>query len=256
MKEETQSTVEKAIRLLLILSKETEELGTTDLGRRLNMHKSTASRILLKLAEFEFVYKSKETGKYGLGPAIHHISMVMADRNFREIMEIAPRHIKELCDTVNETVSLEVWLGNSTVPAYSAHPTQLLRVVPPPGEPLPLNAAAGAKAILSFTHHQRVDKLLDGELPKLTSRTITDKELLLQQLVEFNRQGYAVEREEFHKGICAIASPIFGRLKQPVAAITVLVPTSRFSLDVVPLIAPKIKKKAKLISTKLVLKWS
>ena len=254
MNGESQSTVEKALRILLILSKEPAELGTTELGHRLDMHKSTVSRILLKLAEYEFVYKSKETGKYGLGPAIHHISMLMADRNYRQIMEIAPPYIQELCDSIDETVSLEVWLGNSTVPTYSAYPDQVLRIVPPPGEPLPLNAAAGAKAILSYTHHERVNKLLDGELPKLTKNTITDKALLQQQLIEFNKQGYAVDHEEFHEGICAIAAPIFGRLKQPIAAITVLVPTSRFSQEIVPIIALKLSKKAKVVSSKLVMR--
>jgi DNA-binding IclR family transcriptional regulator len=245
------STVDKAIRVLLTLAQENEEIGTTCLGRKLNIHKATVSRLLLKLAEHEFVYKNKETGKYWLGPAIYQLAMTMADVNFNDVLHLARTHIDELRDTLQETVTLEIWLGNSTVPTYSAASHQPLKVMLPPGEVLPLHTAAGAKAILSYIHAERVNMLLKGELVKMTENTITDKILLRQRLVEYNKQGYATDEEELHMGISAVAVPIFNSIRQPIAAIVVLMPSSRFSEKLAPALISKLKKKAAVIGTEM-----
>ncbi|MBX2847140.1 MAG: helix-turn-helix domain-containing protein [Acidiferrobacterales bacterium] len=59
------STIDKAIHILLHLSHENGEVGTTDLGRKLGFHKANVSRLLIKLAEYNFVYKNKQNRKYG-----------------------------------------------------------------------------------------------------------------------------------------------------------------------------------------------
>ena len=245
------STIEKAIQLLLTLSDAGCEVGTTDLGRKLGIHKATVSRILMKLAEHEFVYKNKETRKYWLGPTIHLLAMNMADVSFEHVMRFARPHVDELRDKIGETTALEIWLGNSTVPTFCAQSRNPLKVIPPPGEPLELHAAAGGKAILSFTHTDRVNSLLRGELKKVTEHTITDKAQLIKRLGVFNRQGYAVDYEETHDGICAIAAPIFNQLKQPIAALVVLVPAARSASLESPELIGQLKSKAQLISNEI-----
>jgi DNA-binding IclR family transcriptional regulator len=252
MKDDSASTVDKAIRLLLTIAEGNVEIGTTDLGRKLDIHKATVSRLLVKLAEHQFVYKNKETGKYWLGPAIYQLAMTMADVNFNDVMGIARPHIDELRDVLNETVTLEIWLGNSTVPTYSALSNNPLKVELPPGEVLPMHAAAGSKAILSYIHSERVDVLLKGELEAITSHTITDKAKFRESLVQYNKQGFATDNEELHIGISAVAVPIFNRIHQPIAAIVVLMPSSRFEQMLDPNLISKIKKKASFIGTQMI----
>ena len=250
------STVDKAIRVLLALADEGGEIGTIDLGQKLGIHKATVSRLLVKLAEYELVYKNRVSGKYWLGPTIHQLAMKMSDTNFKQVIEIAHPFVDELRDSVKETVTLEMWLGNSTVPTYSAMSRQLLTVAPPPGEPLALHAAAGAKAILSFLHVEQASRLLEGELKQLTPKTITDKNVLNDALIEYNKQGYATDREELHEGICAIAAPIFDNLHQPFAALVILIPASRSSQMMNQEMITKLKNKASLISRQVILEKS
>lgn len=250
-RQQSASTIEKAIQLLLKLSDEGEEVGTTELGRKLGIHKATVSRILMKLAQHNFVYKSKETRKYWLGPAIHQLAMNMAAVSFEHVMDVARPHVDELRDQVGETTALEIWLGNSTVLTYCAQSHNPLKVIPPPGESFELHAAAGAKAILSFTHTDRVDTLIGGELVKRTAKTITDKTELKKCLGDFNKQGYAVDYEEMHEGICGVGAPIFNKLKQPIAAIVVLVPATRSTTLENPDLINHLKMKTQLISTEI-----
>jgi len=252
MKEcESVSTIDKAIRILLTLASENQEMGTTWLAKKLDIHKATVSRMLIRLADHEFVYKNKETGKYWLGPAIYQLAMTMADVNFNEILHLARAHIDELRDSLQETVTLEVWLGNSTVPTYSAASEHPLKVVLPPGEVLPLHTAAGAKAILSYIHEEKVDILLKGDLEAVTPNTITDKTILKTRLTEYNKQGFATDEEELHLGICAVAVPIFNSIRQPIAAVVVLMPSSRFAEKLNPGLISALKKKATVIGTEM-----
>ena len=242
---EAAGTVEKAIQVLLTLSQTNGELGTNEISRRVGIHKATASRILVKLAEHDFVYKSKETRKYWLGPAIHQLGMTIAEASFKRVLQIARSHIDEIRENTSETTTLEIWLGNSTVPTYIAESRQALKVALPPGEVLPLHAAAGAKAILAFSHRERVELLLSEKLEALTANTITDKARLLERLDEYFQQGYAIDDEEVHPGISAVAVPVFNHIRQPIAALVVLTPTSRFSTKVNSALVSELKQRAK-----------
>lgn len=239
----------------MTLSAENGDVGTTELARKLGMHKATVSRILIKLAEYDFVYKNKQNRKYGLGSAIHHLAMNMADMNFEHVMQIARPHIDELSDTLGETVALEVWLGNSTVPTYSAIPQNNHKVVAPPGEPLAAHAAAGAKSILAYTHSERADTILIGELAKITKNTITDKTRLKELMSQYVAQGYSTDYEEMHMRICAIAAPIFNHIRQPIAALVVLVSASRVDKLQDPKLISSLKAKATLISKEVAANW-
>ena len=93
--------------------------------------------------------------------------------------------------------------------------------------------------------------LLKGELAQVTPNTITDKTLFRQRLVEYNKQGYATDDEELHLGISAVAVPIFNSIRQPIAAIVALMPSSRFSEKLDPALISKLKKKAAVIGTEM-----
>ena len=47
-------------------------------------------------------------------------------------------------------------------------------------------------------------------LPRFTEHTVTDWNLLRQELSQIHTDGYAVDREELEIGLTCIAAPIFG----------------------------------------------
>ena len=60
-------SVARAVRILELLAEGPEELGVTELGRRLGVHKATASRLVATLAEHGLVERNPVTDKYRLG---------------------------------------------------------------------------------------------------------------------------------------------------------------------------------------------
>jgi DNA-binding IclR family transcriptional regulator len=57
------------------------ELGATDLARRLDVHKSTASRLLATLQAHGLVEQSRTTEKYRLGAALVRLGDIAAGRD-------------------------------------------------------------------------------------------------------------------------------------------------------------------------------
>ena len=78
------------------------------------------------------------------------------------------------------------------------------------GAQLPVHASALGKAILAYAPGGVVDDLMAEPLPKLTSRTLSARELR-NQFASIRKRGVARERDEAILGESSVAGPIFDR---------------------------------------------
>ena len=69
------------------------------------------------------------------------------------------------------------------------------------------------------------------DLHQYTQNTHTSAATLEQELKQVARDGYALDREEFHEGMVAIAVPIFDSRRRYVAALATHGPKQRFNVD-------------------------
>src|SRR3989442_5525794 len=67
-------SVARAVGVLQALAESEGELGVTELGRRLGVHKATASRLVATLAEHRLVERNPMTDKYRLGFGLIHLA--------------------------------------------------------------------------------------------------------------------------------------------------------------------------------------
>ena len=226
------NAIEKALQILLAFAPHNPELGTSEISEKLGFHKATTSRILLTLAEYNFLHQDPNTKKFSLSRSIHKLGSALSESLSNNFVHFAKPHVDRLRDTLDETITLELWSGDSTVMTYIAESSHQVRVAGRVGDRLPFYAAAGAKAILSFVAPHRLEAVLHQELKPLTPTTITDPDLFKKQLLEFKQQGFAVDYEEIDVGICAIGVPIFNYENRAFAAAVVVTPTQR--LDASP----------------------
>lgn len=90
-----------------------------------------------------------------------------------------------------------------------------------------LHASAAGKALLAFGSPDRVRSVLQSDLKPLTPYTITDMRRLSLQVARVRREGVAYESEETVLGNACVASPIFNRAADPVAAVSISGPPLR-----------------------------
>lgn len=242
------NAIEKALEILLAFTPHNQEWGTTELSEKLQFHKATTSRILLTLAEYDFVQQNPDTKKFSLGQSIHKLGSALSELLANNFVQIAKPHLDTLRDTLDETITFEYWSHDSTVMTYIAENSRPVRVAGRIGDRLPFYAAAGAKAILAFVAPHRLDILLQQNLKRLTPNTVTDPEQFKQQLFEFRQQGFAVDYEEIDIGISAIGVPIFNQENRAFAAAVVVTPTQRLDASPTSPTVVALKKTAEAIS--------
>ncbi|MFI7635429.1 IclR family transcriptional regulator [Nonomuraea sp. NPDC049400] len=222
-------SVDRAISVLEILSRR-GEAGVSEVAAEIEVHKSTAFRLLGALEARGLVEQAEDRGKYRLGFGIIRLAggvNTQMDLG-RRSRPICQRLAEEIGETVNiavlrssYAVNLDQVRGPSAVTAYNWV-----------GQLTPLHATSSGKVLLAHLDDgQRAKLLSEGPLEPLTSRTVTDVAELEKQLAETRKRGYAYCLEELEDGLNTIAAPIRSYHGDVVAAVSVSGPAYRFDAE-------------------------
>ena len=245
------SSTEKALKLLLAFIPYNNEMGTLELSKKLGIHKSTVSRLLHLLTAHDFLYQNPETKKYMLGRAIAEMGNVVIKSLNTAIVGIAQPHLNDLCHLVRESVAMEVLTGTNVVLSGQVEGQSHIRFSFKPGEQVPINVAAGAKAILAFCEPEFVELCIKPKFNRFTTNTIVSKKKYKEVLEEVRKTGIAYDNGERFEDSHAIATPIFNHAGIPVAAVVVAGPAFRMTPKFLEEIIAPLKKTAAEISKRL-----
>ncbi|UCG25214.1 MAG: IclR family transcriptional regulator [Chloroflexota bacterium] len=246
---ETVQSVERAMAILRSFTEAEPELRVTELARRLDLHKSTVSRILATLQKGSLVSRNPESGKYRLGLGLIGLAGVALGR--LDVRGVAQPYLNNLVAFTQETVNISVIEGNACVNIERARSPQPIRYEGWIGRRTPLHCTAAGKALLANLPDRERSLRLALPLVKYTSQTITDNQTLVEVLKEIRLQGYAIVHEEFEEGFSAIASPIYNHEGQVVAAVSVSGPTYRMGPGTVESFINPLQETAQTISTEM-----
>ncbi|GLW66459.1 IclR family transcriptional regulator [Actinomadura rubrobrunea] len=193
-----------------------DAVGAAELARRTGLPKSTVHRITSDLVRTGLL--ERHGRKVRLGLALFEIGQRVPRQ--RVLREAAVPFMSDLREATRQTVHLAVLDGREVV--------YVEKLTTPGGPPLPSSvggrvpaAATGVgKAILAFSPSATVERMLRGDLPRLTERTITAPGLLARELRRVRRDGVAYDREESGPGITCVASPVLGPDGNAIAALS------------------------------------
>lgn len=217
----------RALEMLDLLANAGGEMGVTELSRRLEVHKSTASRLLATLQEHGLVEQNPASEKYRLGYGLVRLAgAVVAEldlaRGARAVMQ-------ELADRSKETVNLALLQGDQVVNIDQITAPHLVVNVNWVGKQNPMHCTSTGKVLLAFARAEDRRRLLSKPLQRLTQRTITDRSTLEKQLQRVSEDGYAFTLEELEVGLNAVASPVRDSRGEVIAAVSVSGPSYRVS---------------------------
>ena len=216
------STLDKGLHVLEVLaSVDTEEgLTLTELGRVLDMHRTTLLRILTTLQMRDFVTRDYATDRYRIGLRVLSLSGVVL-RNL-DIRQIARPVLQRLCTQVEELVLLTVLSEEMivTIDRFEGNLTLSLRTAL--GERRPMYCTASGKAMMAYMPDPVVEAILARGMPSITPRTITSQEAMRQHLVEIKERGFAWDDEERIEDLRCVAAPIFSHDGTVIAAVSVV----------------------------------
>lgn len=221
-------SVEKAFRLLEILSDTREPMRLRDIAARSEMTRSNALRMLQTLQELGYVRQAE-------GSPLYEMSLKAFQIGARRISQdglVTAAHpiVQDLADKVEANVLLSVRDGAHCVVVDRIESRAFVRTFAQLGAREPLQAVSAGKVLLAFSS-PAVFEMAAANLTPLTPRTIVTREALAAEMEKVRAQGFATTEGEVKQDAKGIAVPVRGRLGDVVAALTASGPLPKMSDD-------------------------
>jgi DNA-binding IclR family transcriptional regulator len=116
------------------------------------------------------------------------------------------------------------------------------------GTRLPLHATSTGKAILAYLPDEARQELLPPELAPLTPHTNHTTDAFNAALATAYDCGYALVAGELEEGVIAVGAPIFDANGLPIAAVSLVGPSVRFTRARATELAAQVIEAARCIS--------
>ncbi len=221
-------TVTNALRVLDAFESD-EELGVTELARRLHLHKNNVFRLLATLEDKGWVEQSADSERYRLGASCLRLA-----RSYIRTHGLARRGriaLEELARETGETAHLGVLRDFEVVHIDGEQSPGLLVTGLRTGLRMPCHCTALGKVLLGCgppgTLQAFDRRLAETGVAAATDETIVDRDKLIEHLHRVAAQGWAVDLEESAAGIACAAAPVLDASGRTVAALSVSAPASR-----------------------------
>lgn len=225
----SKSSAEKVLKLLMAFSASNMEMGTTELSERLGMHKSTTSRLIKTLVSTGFLQQNPTTRKYLLGMSAYRMGYAATRTLNTRLLAVSHPYLYSLAQQTGESVAMEMVSGINIILASQVEGPSHLRFNFQQGEVVPINVAAGAKAILAHSSADFRETCLQGEFKRFNKRTIVSKQKYRELLKQIKTTGVSYDRGERYTDIHAMAVPILLADGSPKAAVVIAGPASRLT---------------------------
>ena len=217
-------SVERAFLLLRTLAQ--GPLGVTDLAERVDLPKSTVSRLLAALEAESVVSQIETGGAYQLGEGL--IDITGAATGTRNLITAARPHLLELTDAFGEVAGLSI-IDNGQ--AYYLDQTEIssdIQIRDWTGEYTPLHVVASGLVMLAHLPTDQQDEFLGQPLEVCTQWTVVDTGAIRDRLAQIRSLGYAWVYEEFVEDLNSVGAPVLNSDGKPLAALHVHGPAYRF----------------------------
>ena len=246
---ESVAAVLKVFAILNALG-ERSETGISDLSVRLAMPKATVYRFLQTMKTLGYVRQEADSERYGLAMKTYELGAKALQHP--DLIDLAKHHMQILADTTGETVHLGTLIDSEIIYVHKVDSKHMLGMYSRIGRRAPIHCTAIGKSLMAWEHPERRDLVLDGaEFKRFRDKTITERAAFLAELAQVKRQGFAEDREEFDDHIRCLGVPIFDRLGQPVAGMSVSFPTFRFDTAKAPEVVRRLQAASREISARL-----
>lgn len=230
-------SVDRAVTILEFLARNGWS-GVTEVGDALDVHKSTAFRLLNTLEARGLVEQHAETGQYHLGFGLVHLARAVVVGP--DIAGRARAGCEWLAEHTAETVTLSVLEGDECVTIDQIISPSAVVSRSWLGRRTPMHCTSPGKVLLAHLPAERQGEVLSEPLKRYTDHTIVDADELYPVLERVRANGYATTIEELEEGLSSAAAPVLSADGHVVATIEVSGPSYRLGpvelAQVVPLV--------------------
>ena len=218
-------SVERALDILDCLAEYPKGCGIAELSKNLGLSKSTIHRIISTLKFKKYVTQNKENDKYQLDIKILNLSSSIT--NSMDLINISRPYIHAFSNKFDEIIHLcipdESYSNIIYIDKVSSENTSRnITMSSSIGKKAPIYCTASGKLLLSQYSDDKIRELLkDTEFVKYAENTITDINVLIDEIHNIRKNLYSLDNIECDTGVICIAVPIFDRTNKIIAATSI-----------------------------------
>lgn len=206
-----------------------DEIGVSDIARRLGVAKSTVHRLLTTLCARGLAEKNPETGLYRLGLHLFELGQLAQTR--MRLRRTALPLLEELRQVSGCTVHLAVPEGADAVYVERLETLRGMQLMTTVGRRWPSHATSSGKAMAAFNPEYAAARRAAG-FPAQTMKTVIDANGYEHALKETRRLGVAISNGEHKVGLASIAAPVLDGSGRARAAISLVGPAHELPAEV------------------------
>lgn len=242
-------SVDRAISVLEILARR-GKAGVSEVAAEIDVHKSTAFRLIGALEARNLVEQDGERGKYRLAFGIVRLAEAVTSRI--DIAQQGRPVCERLAEEIGETVNIAIQESHYAINLFQVLGPASVTAHNWVGQLTPLHATSSGKILLAqLPAQERTAVLSKAGMREFTPRTITSRTRLEENLSKARERGYAVSVEEYEIGLNAVAAPVRSRRAETLGAISVSGPGYRLTEERMAEIAPTLVDGATELSYRL-----
>jgi IclR family KDG regulon transcriptional repressor len=238
----------RGITILEAYNSEKHSWGVRELSRQLNINAATVYRLVATLAKRGYLEKNPDTQKYQLGPKVVQLAANYSAQN--SLIEISLRLFAKYAKAFPYNFYVGVMSAAEIIYIAVYESRGALKITTEPGQSVSIYGSALGKLLLAQEDDDFIKKLLARKpIKKITKMTVANEKILMRQISEIRKRGYAVNQGEIYEEISAVASPIRGFDGSVIAGLSLSFP--RYYLQAKKLNLPEIINLASVISDEI-----
>jgi DNA-binding IclR family transcriptional regulator len=232
-------SVSHALDVLEQFNGSVDEIGVTELSKRLKLHKNNVFRLLATLEARGYIEQNKVSENYRLGLRCLQLGQTFIHQ--MGLLVQARVALDQLVRATRESAFVAIRKGAGVIPLEFVESPRAVRAVSFLGTVLPAHCTAAGKIYLVFESEGEIGRDLAENLKRYTEKTPVDRRGLMEQLNGIGAAGYAVEHGEFIEEVSSVAVPVRDYTRTLVGTLAVAGPSYRVTeertrQEIVPLI--------------------
>lgn len=205
-------------------------LSAPEITRRLQLPRTTVHELVTTLTARSYLEQPPDQpGRYRLGVRGYQLGSRYAEQ--LDLAAEGQRVARSVADTCDETVHVAILEGRDVIYVAKVDSTHAVRMVSAAGRRLPAHCTSVGKMLLASLPDEELEATLGGGDPlvAMTPDSITSPKELRKALAEVRERGVAVEQQESNPDVSCVAAPVRDSGGKVVAALSISVPTVRWS---------------------------
>jgi IclR family transcriptional regulator, KDG regulon repressor len=220
-------SVRRAFDILRAVSANAEGVCLTEIAARVELPKSTVSRMLSTLVGLGAVERLREREGFRIGNEIVTIASNVAYP--QSVTAIARPYLQQLSQLTGETLTLCIPDGDEALYIDQINSLRGLQVRDWTGQRLPLHTASDGKLYLADRTDDAVEAYLRQQpMRRYTRNTIANATALRKEIKAIRKKGYAWTKGEYDSDVVGVAAPIRDVQQHVIASVCLFGPEFRW----------------------------